>query len=128
MATNQPKPPVRGGLAEVEEYLAALPDGPRPLMEQIRAAIRLVAPEAVEVLSYGMPAFTQGGQRFIYYAAWQNHCSVYGLPNSVLNKFEQEVASYVTPKGMLKFAFDEDLPEELIESLVRARLAELEKE
>lgn len=119
------KPAVRDGLSEVEAYFKALPAAARPMMESIRQSIRRTAPEAEEVLSYGMPTFRQAGTRFVYYAAWKAHCSLYGLTGQVLDQFKQEIAPYVTPKGMLKFDLDEPLPIALIEDLIRARLAEL---
>jgi uncharacterized protein YdhG (YjbR/CyaY superfamily) len=119
------KPGVRGELPEVEAYFEALPAATRPMMDKLRSTIRSVAPEAEEVLSYGMPAFRRAGKRFVYYAAWTAHCSLYGLTSQVLDQFKQEVAPHITPKGMLKFNLDEALPTVLIEDLIRARLAEL---
>jgi uncharacterized protein YdhG (YjbR/CyaY superfamily) len=126
MPSNEPNSkPVRGGLPEVEAYFEALPAATRPMMDKLRDIIRRSAPEAEEVLSYGMPAFRRAGKRFVYYAAWTAHCSLYGLTGPVLDQFKQEVAPYITPKGMLKFDRDEPLPTALIENLIHARLAEL---
>ena len=117
--------PVRGGLPEVEAYFEALPAATRPMMDNLRDIIRRAAPGSEEVLSYGMPAFRRAGKRFVYYAAWTAHCSLYGLSGQVLDQFKQEVAPYITPKGMLKFDLDEPLPTALINNLIRARLAEM---
>lgn len=129
MTPDSPKTkfPTRGGLSEVEAYFANLDPIARPALESLRQTIREAAPEATEVLSYGMPAFTHHGQRFVYYAAWKAHCSVYGLVD-VLDQFKREVAAYRTPKGMLKFALDEPLPTKLLLELIRARLGELQQE
>ena len=45
----------------IDAYIAAAPPDRRPLLEELRAAIRAAAPEAEETISYGMPAFARHG-------------------------------------------------------------------
>jgi uncharacterized protein YdhG (YjbR/CyaY superfamily) len=45
----------------------------------------------------------------------------------VLASLGQETADYETSKGALKFAVDAPLPRSLVETLVNARLAEIER-
>src|SRR4051812_12355431 len=55
----------------VDEYLAALPEDRRAVMEELRAAIVAAAPDAVESIAYQMPAFrSHGGQFLVSYAAF----------------------------------------------------------
>ena len=46
------------GVKAVEEYLAKVPEPARGTLKKMRAMIRAAAPkEAIEGISYGMPAF-----------------------------------------------------------------------
>jgi uncharacterized protein YdhG (YjbR/CyaY superfamily) len=49
----------------VDEYIAAAPKEVRTKLEQVRAAIREVAPDAVEGISYGVPSYSHKGEQGI---------------------------------------------------------------
>jgi hypothetical protein len=57
----------------VEEYLAALPKESRVALEKLRKRIRAAAPEAIETISYQMPAFKDHGRFLVSYAAFKEH-------------------------------------------------------
>jgi uncharacterized protein YdhG (YjbR/CyaY superfamily) len=59
----------------VDEYFARVPESARTLI-QMRATIRsAVPPEAIETISYGIPAFKQE-KVLVWFAALSNHCSL----------------------------------------------------
>ena len=45
----------------IDQYIASRPEAEREDLEAIRAAIRAGAPDAEEVISYGIPAFKLNG-------------------------------------------------------------------
>ena len=48
----------KGGVKNLDEYIAAAPEPARSRLKEMRAAIRSAAPaEAVEIISYKIPAF-----------------------------------------------------------------------
>jgi hypothetical protein len=48
----------KGAPKNVEEYIARVPQPARSTLQKMRAAIRsAVPPDAVEIISYGIPAF-----------------------------------------------------------------------
>lgn len=110
--------------ATVEEYLAALPEGSRAVLEQLRATIRAAAPEATEAISYGMPAFRDRGRVLVYYAAFTAHYSLFPASGTVLETLSDELRPYVASKGTLRFRYGEPLPVELVTKIVGIRLAE----
>ena len=98
-------------------------------MLKLRDAIRSAAPEAVESFGYGMPAFTLDRKNSIWYGAWKNHLSIYPVTEAIRRVLADDLAGYDTSgKGTLRFRSDEDLPASLIVKLVRARIAELQKQ
>ena len=46
---------------QIDAYLAMLPEDQRAALKSLRGAIAAVAPEAVEAISYGVPAFRYHG-------------------------------------------------------------------
>ncbi len=60
----------------IDEYVAAAPEGVRPILEEIRRIIKARAPAAVETISYQMPAFRLN-RVFIYFAAFKKHIGIY---------------------------------------------------
>jgi uncharacterized protein YdhG (YjbR/CyaY superfamily) len=113
---------------QLQTYIAALPADARRHVQELRAAIRAAAPDAVESFSYGMPAFTLDGKRFVWYAAWKRHSSFYPLSKTAARALSAELEGYETSgKGTIRFRLDEPLPTALVRRLVEARIAELRK-
>ncbi len=77
-----------------------MPEPARGTLEKLRAAIRSAAPaEAVETISYGMPAFKYKGI-LVWFAAFSKHCSLFPKA-SVIEQFKDELKGYVTSKGTI---------------------------
>jgi uncharacterized protein YdhG (YjbR/CyaY superfamily) len=115
------------GKAEVEAYLARVPEPARATLEKMRAMIRAAAPqEATEAISYKMPSFQYKGA-LVGYAAFKNHCSFFPMSASLIDTLEEEVKGYRTSKGTLQFPLDTPLPAALVKKMVKARVAENER-
>jgi uncharacterized protein YdhG (YjbR/CyaY superfamily) len=107
----------------VDGYLAALPEDQRAALERLRRIIKANAPEAVEQIAYGMPAYKYKKRPLIYYGAAKKHCAIYGARPA---GFEDELNAYDTSKGTIRFTPDKPLPDALVKKLVNARIAEIE--
>jgi uncharacterized protein YdhG (YjbR/CyaY superfamily) len=106
----------------IAEYISACPPKVRPILQKIRGLVAAAAPDAVERISYGMPAFSENGM-LIYFAAFKQHIGVYP-PVRGDARLEKDLAPYRGPGGNLKFPLDEPMPYPLIKRVVKARLAE----
>ena len=109
--------------ASVAAYLKAVPPAPRAALQKLRKTIKAAAPEATEVISYGIPSYKHHGY-LVGFAAFKNHCSLF--PGTALNAFKKELASYETSKGTIHFTVDKPLPAALVRKLVKARVAQNE--
>jgi uncharacterized protein YdhG (YjbR/CyaY superfamily) len=118
---------MESGSKEVDDYLAALPAGPRGALEALRKTIKAAAPDATEAISYQIPTFKLGGRPLVGFAAFKNHCGFYLMSTSVTEAHEDELESYDTAKGTIRFAPEEPLPAALVTKLVKARIAENEE-
>src|ERR1700729_626632 len=89
--------------ADVDAYLARIPEPARTTLEKLRATIRsVVPPETTEELSYGIPAFRYRGG-LVGYAAFKKHCSFFPMQASLIDEMKDELKTYRTSKGTLQF-------------------------
>jgi len=114
-----------GAPKTVDEYLARVPEPARSTLNKVRVAIRsAVPPEAVEAISYGIPAFKHK-QVLVWFAAFSDHCSLFPTA-AVIEAFKDELKGYAVSKGTIHFPIDKPLPAPLIKKMVKARLAQVE--
>jgi uncharacterized protein YdhG (YjbR/CyaY superfamily) len=118
---KNPKPP-----KSVDEYIMAAPREVKPKLMEIRRAIREVAPDAVESISYGMPFYSYKGKqgikkRLCYFGLLKKSIGFYLRP-PVINQHMDELAKYASTKSSLQFPLDSPMPVPLIKKLVRARM------
>jgi uncharacterized protein YdhG (YjbR/CyaY superfamily) len=110
--------------SEVDTFLAGLPAELREALEGLRRTIAKTAPEAVEGIAYGVPAFKYRGRPLVSFGAGKEHCSFYVQSPAVMAAHRDELAGYDTSKGTVRFAPDQPLPAALVKTLVEARIAE----
>jgi uncharacterized protein YdhG (YjbR/CyaY superfamily) len=115
------------GTADVQTYLDKVAEPARTTLEKLRATIRAAAPkDAVECISYGMPAFRYKGG-LMAYAAFKQHCSLFPMSASLLDDFADDLKGYRTSKGTLQFPMDKPLPAGLVKRMVKARVLQNEE-
>ena len=131
---KKPKSGSRGPAAKgnvspqvVDKYLAGVPEPARTTLKKVRALIRSAVPkEATEAISYGIPTFKYKGS-VVAFAAFSNHCSFFPMSMAVIRAFENDLKSFDTSKGTIRFPLDKPLPAGLVKKLVKARVAENER-
>lgn len=112
---------------DTDSYIAGFPKETQKLLQQVRTAIKQAAPQAEEVISYGMPAFKQHGGALVYFAGYAQHIGFYPTGSGIA-AFTKEIAKYKHSKGAVQFPLDKPLPITLIKQMVKFKLAEnLEK-
>jgi len=109
-----------------DDYLDELPDDQREALEDVRHVIRQAAPEAVETISYGIPAFSWKGKKLVAYGAAAKHLSFYPMSGETVEAFQDELEGFATSKGTIRFTPENPLPADLVQRLVAARIADLE--
>ena len=107
----------------VDAYLKAVPEPARAALQKLRAAIAAAAPGATEAISYGMPAFRLNGG-LVAYAAFKNHCSFFPMSSTLVAEYAEELESFATATGTIRFTVEKPLPVALMKKLVKERVAQ----
>lgn len=102
----------------IDEYIKTFPKDIQGILEKMRLTIRKAAPEAVETISYRMPAFKLEGRILVYFAAFRRHI---GLYPPAPREFKNELSKYEGPKGNLKFPTAHPIPYDLVTRIVLFR-------
>lgn len=106
----------------VEDYLASVDPESRLILQEIRQLAKKAVPEAVECISYQMPALKLR-KVFFYFASFQKHIGIYppvkgdpGLAEALL--------PYRGERGNLQFMKHKPIPYALIKRVVEAHAKE----
>ena len=110
----------------IDEYISGFPEETRFLLEKMREAIKSVAPEAKEVISYQMPAFKLN-KVLVYFAAHKNHIGFYPTSSPIV-VFKKELLPYKQSKGAIQFPFDRPIPFDIVKKIVEFRVEEERQE
>lgn len=107
----------------VEAYIAHFPEVIQHQLKQIREIIKRLAPDAVESISYGMPAYKLHKKPLVYFAAFKNHIGFYATPSGH-TAFVEDLSIYKQGKGSVQFPLNQPIPYALIEKIVAFRVEE----
>jgi uncharacterized protein YdhG (YjbR/CyaY superfamily) len=111
---------------EVDAYIAALPADQREALATLRARLKSLLPDHLEVMSYAMPGFRQPGPKgkmVVGYAAFAKHLGLYPHSGSVIPKLD--CAPFKTSKSGVLFTPDRPVPDVLLRQIILTRQSEL---
>lgn len=108
----------------INEYISKSSKDVQDRLKKLRSKIKEIAPDAVESISYGMPAFKLKGKPLAYFAAYQHHIGFYPT-SSPIKKFKNELEGYQWSKGAVQFLIDKPIPFDLVEKMVKYRMKEI---
>lgn len=114
---------MKTGFTSVDEYIHSFPQDVQVILNKVRATIKKNAPEAVEGISYQMPAYKMNGKPLVYFAGYTTHIGFYATPAGH-EQFRAELAKYKQGKGSVQFPLSRPIPYSLIAQIVQFRVKE----
>ncbi|HET9724227.1 MAG TPA: DUF1801 domain-containing protein [Actinomycetota bacterium] len=111
---------------EIDAYLEEIPAAEREALEKIRKAIHAAAPDVTEGISYRVPTFKYRSHPLVGFGVTKKHCTFYVMSTDVTDAFAEELETYETGKGSIRFQPSKAPSAALIRKLVKARIAEVE--
>jgi uncharacterized protein YdhG (YjbR/CyaY superfamily) len=124
MATRNDDP--AAARVQIDAYLGTLPDDKHAALQALRVTIAAAAPEAVEAISYGLPAFRYRGRPLVSYHAATAHCSLFPMSGEVMGAYRERLTEFDTAKGTIRFTPARPIPDVLVTAIVRDRVAEID--
>ena len=108
-------------IKNIDDYMALQPEKVRETLENLRQIIRETAPEAEELISYGIPAYKYHGM-LVFFAGYKKHCSLFAGNGALTEQMQKELKDYKTSKGTIQFTIENPLPDELVKEIVKIRM------
>jgi uncharacterized protein YdhG (YjbR/CyaY superfamily) len=107
---------------DFDDYKSGFSIEIQQILEQVRRTIKKSAPQAQEVISYGMPAFKMN-RILVWFAAHSKHIGFYPGASGI-EAFKEELSIYKGAKGSVQFPFNKPFPLGLITRIVKFRVGE----
>jgi uncharacterized protein YdhG (YjbR/CyaY superfamily) len=101
----------------IDKYISMFPIDTQKILKKIRTTIRNAAPDAEEVISYGMPAFKFYGM-LAWFAAFKKHYSIFMRPK-VLQVFKEDLKQYELSKSAIKIPLGKPVPVKLVSKIIK---------
>lgn len=109
--------------ATISEYIQAAPPEGQPHLHQLYGIVKSVAPEAEEAIKWGTPFFIE--PRFLFaFSAHKAHCSFAPIA-SAMDAFRNDLENHQSTKGLVKFPYNQPLPDDLIRRMAEFCLQEV---
>ena len=113
-------------MGDVTDYLATL-DGPEhDAVAHVLDRARALVPDAEEGSSYGMPALRYRGSPLLSVMVTKRHLGLYPFSPAMLDGVADRLGGFRRTKGSVSFAPDAPLPDDVVDAIVAARVAEID--
>ena len=111
----------------VEDYLASLDATKARTIRAVIESILEQFPELEVKISWNVPQIHRNGQYVFGVSALKNHLALAPWSARVIEDFRARLEQYVVRKNLFQIPVDWEIDAELLQNLVRARLAELDE-
>jgi uncharacterized protein YdhG (YjbR/CyaY superfamily) len=113
-------------MGEVSDYIAELDGADRDVIERIRARAVSLVPDAVEGVSYGMPALRYRDSPLLSVMSAKGHIGLYPFSPPVVSAVAGELEGYSLSKGTIRFTPEHPLPDSVVDRVILLRRDEID--
>jgi len=113
-------------IKSIDDYIAIQPVEKREMLEQLRAVLKSVVPNAEELVSYKIPSLKLNGM-LVGFGVHKAGCSFYAFNPRVLASYKEELKDYKYSGGTIHIRLDQKIPASLIKKIIKYRVKENEE-
>lgn len=113
-------------MSVIDDYLAGVKEPDRSELQRIRGIVRDALPDAIEVITYGMPGFKYKTKYLIAFNAFKDHISIFPGASAIA-ELKDKLKEYTTSKGTISYSLDSPISESLIKAALKIRVDEINK-
>ncbi len=95
---SQTKTGMKMNIPSVDEYISNFSAEVQKRLEKMRNIIKETAPEGIESIAYGMPAYKLNKKPLVYFGGFSRHIGFYATPTGH-EEFKTELSIYKQGKG-----------------------------
>ena len=113
----------------VDDFFAQVTDVQRPHLEALRELSQAADPQAREELKYNVPVYVRGDKANLWMLQnFKSHCSLrFKLEFFAAHRAVVEAAGYESGEGFVKLPYNRELPVDLLEKMMQARIADFDE-
>lgn len=102
----------------IQEYIEQFPVGVQEKSAEIRKVIEETVPEATQKIAWGMPSYKVGKGFLIHFSVHKAHISLH-IGTDGMEEFWERVKGYSRTKSTLHLKFNDKVPVELLQDIIR---------
>lgn len=112
-------------MSVIDDYFQTITPDQAAELERIRALVKAAAPDAEELIEYGIPAFKYKGKYMIGFAVYKKHISLF--PSSEpIEVFEDDLTDFTVSKGTIQFSLQNKIPTSLLKKIISHRIKSID--
>ncbi|MGW9157930.1 MULTISPECIES: iron chaperone [unclassified Microbacterium] len=116
-------------MGTVDDYLEELLPADRDAIDRVYAVARREAPDAEQGKGYGMPALVYGGKPLLSVMRAKKHIGIYPFSPDAVAAVASALEGHPgvsVDKGTIRFQPEHPIPDDVLDRLVKARLAQID--
>jgi uncharacterized protein YdhG (YjbR/CyaY superfamily) len=113
-------------MGDMTDYIAGLDEPDRSVIADVHRTALAIVPDAVEGMSYGMPALRYRDRPLLSVMQAKGHIGLYPYSPAVIEAVAAELEGYSRSKGTIRFTADHRLPDGLVDRIVALRRDEID--
>jgi uncharacterized protein YdhG (YjbR/CyaY superfamily) len=112
-------------MTDLDAYVHRQPDEHRRALLELRAAIAATAPDCVESMRRGVPAFLLDGKQLVSIGAARQHVSLYVMYGDALARLAERLAGLDVSNTVVRFHPSRPIPIDVVADIVAFRADEI---
>lgn len=113
-------------MAELSDFVDGLAEPERSIVDGIRMRAVSLVPDAVEGMSYGMPALRYRDSPLVSVMPAKGHIGLYPFSPAVVTAVADRLDGYSWSKGTIRFTAEHPLPDAVVDRIILLRRDEID--